>query len=213
MFLKVAYVGFVLLAFGLAIGIFGAISPSSNKVEQPTTLVNTPLGVDPNDYATQNLQMTKGQKVEISLSIENQSLIFSFVVMNQSQYYIWYGCAPDCHQPLLGGTGSFFQQANESVPYFVNVTVTPDTPYNGSFTAPTNGTYYFVFDNSIGSSWSTYLNHNATGYAVGEFALTEVEENTIRSANWPLLGLGSGVMLAGGAIPALFWKSEKQTHR
>ena len=213
MFAKAAYVGFILLSIGLAIGIFGAITPISAQAQQSATLVNTPIGVDPNDYATQNLQMTKGQTVGVYLSIENQSLIFSFDIMNQTQYYIWYGCAPQCYQPMLGGTGSYNEQAKETNPYLVNVTITPTSPYKGSFTAPANGTYYFVFDNSIGSSWSTYVNHDASGYAVGKFGLVQEENVSSHSVNWIPLGAGSILMLAGGAIPALFWKDSPQRRR
>ncbi len=211
MFLKGAYIGFVLLILGVVIGIFGAITPISSTSERTVSLVNTPLGIDPNDYATQNLQMTKGQTVNVSLSIDNQSTIFSFDIMNQTQYYIWYGCAPDCYQPLLGGHGTYYQQAKETTPYLVNASVSPSSPYNATFTAPSNGTYYFVFDNSIGASWSTYINHNASGYTIGRFALSEVQPVRVYSANLLFVGLGSVAMLAGGAIPAIFW--QKKTDR
>jgi hypothetical protein len=204
----VSYIGFALLILGLVIGIFGAITPVSNTSSRSVTLVNTPVGVDPNDYATQNLQMIKGQTIHVSAAIDNQSVIFTFDIMNQTQYYNWYGCAPGCHQPLLGGNGTYYEQANETVPYLVNVTVTPSSPYSASFTAPSNGTYYFVFDNSIGSSWSTYINHNATGYTEGSFALSEVQPVAAYSANWPLVGAGSGAMLGGGAVYAVFWQKK-----
>jgi hypothetical protein len=194
------YLGLVLLVVGVIIGIFGAITPISTASQQSVMLVNTPLGVDPNDYATQNLQMTKGQSVEIDLSIENETVKFTFDIMNQTQYYIWYGCAPECYQPLLSGNGSYYQQANETTPFLVNDTVSPSSPYQASFTAPANGTYYFVFDNSIGPSWTTYVNHNATGYTLGKFALSGMQLTNNYSANWPVIGIGSIAMLAGGAV-------------
>jgi len=205
---KIVYLGLGLLVVGLLVGISGAINPVSNFSQQVITLVKTPIGVDPNDYATQNLQMVKGQTVDVDMSIDNQSVMFSFDIMNQTQYYIWYGCAPECHQPLLGGNGTYYERANESIPYIVNETVTPSSPYNASFTAPSNGTYYFVFDNSLGSSWSTYVNHNASGYTVGVFDLIEPRQVGAYSANWPLLGVGSTIMLAGGAVSTIFWESK-----
>jgi hypothetical protein len=203
---KAAYFGFALLILGVALGIFGATSPVSSASQQSLKLVDTPLGVDPNDYATQNLQMVKGQTINVVLSIDNQSVMFTFDIMNQTQYYIWYGCAPLCYQPLLGGDGTYYQHANETTPFLVNETVTPSSPYSASFTAPSNGTYYFVFDNSIGTSWSTYVNHNASGYTEGSFALSETQWINHYSANWPLVGLGSVAMLVGGILPALFWQ-------
>ncbi len=206
---KAAYVGLVILVIGIAIGLVGAFTPQSTTRQQSVTLLNTVISVDPNDYATKNLQMTQGQSVGIKLSISNQTIFF-FYVMNQTQYYVWYGCAPQCHQPLLGGQGTFSQQANETTPDFVNATVTPATPYAGSFSAPSNGTYYFVFDNSIGPSWSTYINHNASGNTIGSFALSEVQPVKNYSANWLLLGAGSAVMLVGGAIATVFWANKKK---
>ena len=205
---SLAYLGFVLLVIGLAIGVFGALTPVSSASNHTVTLVSTALGVDPNDYATQNLQMTKGESVNVELSIENQTK-FTFDIMNQTQYYIWYGCAPECYQPLLGGKGTYSEQANETVPYLVNETVSPSSPYGATFAAPSNGTYYFVFDNSIGQSWNTYVNHNASGYTDGKFALTETQSIAVYSANWPFVGLGSIAMLVGGAHPAIFWQKKK----
>jgi hypothetical protein len=202
---KAGYLAVILLAAGLAIGIFGAVTPVSATTQSSVTLVDSQIGVDPNDYATQNLQMVQGQTVSVTLSIDNQSVIFTFDIMNQTQYYIWYGCAPNCHQPLLGGNGTYYQQANESTPYLVNETVSPSTPFHSVFVAPSNGTYYFVFDNSIGNSWSTYVNHNASGYTDGEFALNEIRPSNVHSANWLVIGAGSATMLVGGAVGTAFW--------
>jgi hypothetical protein len=205
---KLSYVGLAILVIGALVAIVGAVTPVSKISEDSVTLINTAFSVDPNDYATQNLQMTGGQSVSIALSIKNQS-IFTFDIMNQTQYYVWYGCAPKCHQPLLGGQGTYFEQANETTPYLVNVTVTPSSPYAGNFSAPFNGTYYFVFDNSIGSSWSSYLNRNASGNTVGNFALSTVEPGKNYSVNWIFVSAGSALMLAGGSFSTLFWKGSK----
>jgi hypothetical protein len=207
------YVGFGLLLLGVVVGIYGAVTPISSPSQKAVSLVNTSLGVDPNDYATQNLQMVKGQTVNVSLSIDNQTTTFTFDVMNQTQYYIWYGCAPTCHQPLLGGNGTYYERANETTPYLVNVTVSSSSPYSTTFSAPSNGTYYFVFDNSIGQSWDTYLNHNATGYVEGKFALSEVESVSVHSVNWIFLGIGSVAMLAGGSLPVIFWEKKQSGRR
>jgi hypothetical protein len=206
---KASYIGLVILMIGIAVGVVGALSPMSSFKQQPVTLINTPVSVDPNDYATQSLQMTQGQNLQIKVSISNQTDFF-FYVMNQTQYYVWYGCAPQCHQPLLGGQGTFSEQANETTPDFVNATVTPAAPYNGTFTAPVNGTFYFVFDNSVGPSWGTYTNHNATGNAVANFLLSSVQPVKSYSVNWLLVGAGSAAMLLGGTVSTAFWIREKK---
>jgi hypothetical protein len=201
----------VLIVVGLAIGLYGASKPTASQVtESNDVLLKTVIAIDPNDYATQNLLMIKGQSVNFTLDLDNDT-IFTFDVMNQSQYYIYYGCAPRCAQPLLGGNGSYYQQEGETTPYFVNATVSGFTPYVGKFTAPANGTYYFVFDNSIGENWAQYLGHNATGSTVGNFTMATVATGNSYSLNWSEVGPGIGVMIVGGAVPLFLWRPKKLT--
>ena len=85
---KASSLGFALLLLGIVVGIFGAITPVSSSSQQSIRLVDTPLGVDPNDYATQNLQMVKGQTVNVNLSIDNQSVMFTFDIESDSVLYL-----------------------------------------------------------------------------------------------------------------------------
>jgi len=195
--------GLALLIVGAAIGILGAARPVASVSDQPFTLISTPVTVDPNDYATQSLVMTAGQTVQVALRIDNQT-IFTFDVMNQTQYDVWYDCAPRCHQPLLGGNGTYYQQADERTPTQVNVSISPSAPYSAQFKAPSNATYYFVLDNSVGPTWASYLNQNASGSTTGQLTLTSTEPVADYSANWWLVGLGAVVTLAGGGI-ATWW--------
>lgn len=196
---RIAIVGLAILVSGTIIGIVGVVMPTASTSQQPVALINTGVTVDPNDYATQSLVMIRGQTVQIALSIDNQT-IFSFDVMNQTQYDVWYNCAPRCHQPLLGGNGTYYQQANEVTPTQVNVTVSPASPFTASFTAPSNATYYFVLDNSVGPTWTTYLNQNASGSMMGQLTLTSTQAVKDYAVNWSLVGLGGVVTLVGGAI-------------
>jgi hypothetical protein len=197
-------IGIAILIVGSIIGFFGAATPSASAFQQSVSLVNTPLNIAPNDYAAQSLQMTMGETIQITLSIDNQTL-FTFDIMNQSQFYIYNNCAPKCAQPMLGGSGSYYLQAGEVTPSQLNVTVSPSAPYSGSFTAPFNGTYYFVFDNSIGPSWSAYLGQNATGHVAGEFSLSSTQLVTTYSIDWSFVGIGAGITLVGGAIATIMW--------
>jgi hypothetical protein len=208
---KIAILGLVILAAGAVIGIIGASNPVTSTSEKPVALINGAVTVDPNDYATQSLVMTMGQSVQIALKIDNQT-IFTFDVMNQTQYDVWYDCAPRCHQPLLGGNGTYYQQAKERVPTQVNVTVSPLSPYFAQFTAPTNATYYFVLDNSIGPTWASYLNQDASWSVTGQLVLTSMQAVTNYAVNWPYIGLGAAVTLAGGAI-ATWWPHPKHMRR
>ena len=198
-----------LLGLGTVIGFLGAVTPLKITSQQNVNLINTPISVAPNDYATQSLEMTRGETVHVTLSIENQT-IFTFDIFNQSQYYIYYDCAPMCAQPQLGGNGSFSEQAGELTPYQLNVTITPSTPYSGEFTAPTNGTYYFLFDNTIGPSWSSYVNQNATGPTDGQFSLSTTSVINGNSVNWKMLGLGSAMTLAGGIAATMLWGTKSK---
>ena len=184
---------------GVAIGALGVARPLASVSQQPVTLINAAITVDPNDYATQSLMMTTGQTVQVALRIDNQT-IFTFDIMNQTQYDVWYNCAPRCHQPLLGGNGTYYQQANERTPTLVNATVSPSSPYAEQFSVPSNATYYFVLDNSVGLTWANYLNQDATGSTVGQLTLTSTQAVTDYAVNWLLVGLGSVVILVGGAI-------------
>ena len=196
---RILVIGLAVLVAGVVIGAIGVATPLASASQQPATLINAAITVDPNDYATQSLIMTAGQQVQVGMRIDNQT-IFTLDIMNQTQYDVWYNCAPRCHQPLLGGNGTYYEQANEKTPTLVNATVSPSSLYSAQFTVPSNATYYFVLDNSVGPAWVNYLNQNASGSTMGQLTLTSTQVVTGYAVNWPLVGLGSVVALVGGAI-------------
>lgn len=186
------------------------MTPVASTSQQNYALLDTSIRVDPNGYASQNLVMTKGQTVQVALSIDNQTM-FTFDIMNQHQYYVYYGCAPVCAQPLLGGSGTYYQQAGETTPTLLNQTVSPSAAYQGAFTAPSDGTYYFVFDNSIGPSWDTYVNTSASGFTTGHFTLTSSQSVTSYAVNWTLVGFGAVLLLVGGAVATATWETRPKS--
>ena len=206
---RVAGIAMAIIVVGVAIGIIGVARPLASVLQQPVTLVDAAITVDPNDYATQSLMMTTGQAIQVALRIDNQT-IFTFDIMNQTQYDVWYNCAPRCHQPLLGGNGAYYEQANERTPTLVNATVSPSSPYLAQFTAPSGATYYFVLDNSIGPSWANYLNQDASHSTMTQLTLTSMRAVTVYTVNWTFIGLGGVVILAGGGI-ATWWQRPKRT--
>jgi hypothetical protein len=197
-------VGVVLLLIGLIVGVAGVIYPASaNSSQSYSLLPSTTFKVDPNDYQSHNVVLTRGSGVSYSLSLSsNTTGIFDLVIMNQSQYYNYYGCAPACHQPLLGGNGTFYQQAGEVTPDLLNNTVTPSAPVSGTFTAPTNGTYYFIFDNTVGNNWTQYTSASGNPAWV-TFSLTAARPVTIYSTNWLFVGPGAILLIVGGAVGSM----------
>ena len=204
-------VGLVILVVGLIVGVAGALMPVATPSQQSYTLLDSDLSIAANDYQSRNFVLSPGQSVDINLRIDNQTIFF-FYIMNQSQYYVFYGCAPTCFQPLLGGNGTFAQQAGESTPTLVNATVSPSQAYSSQFTAPSAGTFYFVFDNSVGANWSQYVNSTG-GETTGHITLTGTKTVTNYSVNWSFVGLGSALLLVGGAVSTATWekKSRSQT--
>lgn len=204
-----AYIGIVILVVGLGFGMYGAVSPVSNASSQTVTLANQSIHVDPNDYASLNLLLGQGQKAQLSVAIENTT-IFQFYVMNSAQYYTYYGCGPWCHSAAnISGVGAVPPQ---NLTTLVNITtITPSSPYSGTFTAPANGTYYFIFDSTIGPSWATYIGQNSPGYTYVNFTSTTSEVVATHAANWPIAGTGMALLLVGGVVATATWEKKTPT--
>lgn len=213
---KLALIGLVILVVGLIVGIYGVYTPVSAQTQSTVTLLNVQASVDANDYQSKNVVLNQGETVNYQASIANTT-VFYLYVMNQAQYYNYYGCAPFCYQPLLGGNGNFWQQAGESQGALVNIsTLTPSSPSSGSFTAPSDGTYYFVLDNSIGPNLATYIGSNASNVVCGtsnpfacntvvNLQITTQGTVTTHSANWAVVGIGIALLIIGGAIGTAMW--------
>lgn len=203
---KAATVGLVILVVGLVVGFYGAYTPVSAQTPTTVSLISTSLKIAPNDYQSRNSQLAKGETVNYQISIQNQT-IFQLTIMNQSQYYTFYGCAPFCRVAAnITGVGPVTEQNLTS---FVNVTVTPSSPVSASFTAPANGTYYFIFDNAVGTSYATYIGQNASGFTTGSFSLTASLTEATSAVNWNLVGAGVVLLIVGGAIATAMWGSGK----
>lgn len=213
---RLALIGLVILVIGLIVGVYGVYTPVSAQKQTTISLLNVQASVDANDYQSKNVILNQGQSIDFQASIQNTT-IFYLYIMNQTQYYNYYGCAPLCYQPLLGGSGNFWQQAGESQGAFVNVsTLTPSSAYSGSFTAPAAGTYYFVLDNSFGPTLATYIGSNASTVVCGtsnafacntvvNLAITTPGTVTTHAANWAVVGIGAALLIIGGAIGTAMW--------
>jgi hypothetical protein len=204
---RIALVGLAILVVGLIVGSVGAASPVQYWGSPTVNLITTSLRIDPNGYASQNTVLKQGQPFSMKVSITNVTVFF-FYVMNQTQYAPasskngFYACAPTCHPPL----GSLNDSGRQ--PAFINQTVTLSTSYSANFTAPADGTYYFVFDNSVGPNWASYVGTNASGFTTGSFTLTT--QSVDSSVNWGLVGTGAALLVIGGAVATVMWEGTKK---
>ncbi len=150
--------------------------------------------------------MTKGEIASFNAVLDNKTAIRLYI-FNSSQLALFDKCAPRCIQPLLGGTGSYYQQAGLSRPdLFLNTSVSETKPFSGNFSAPTSGTFYFVFDNSVGGNWSNYVAQNATGFATGSIRTSVFQVEATYVINWELVIIGVAEMILGGVLATLFWQ-------
>jgi hypothetical protein len=197
-------IGVVILLLGLSIGLFAFYYPLSSTSTLNSTF-STPVSVDPNDFKSETLSMTKGEVVNYAMQLDNATSIWMYI-MNSTQYSIFLKCAPKCAQPLLGGKGTYYEQAGLSRPdYFLNVSISESKPYKSNFTAPTSGTFFFVFDNSIGGNWSSYLGQNATGFKFGTIKMTVFQIATTYAINWDLMIISVVEIILGGVVTTVLW--------
>ncbi len=198
-------IALAILAIGIIVGIIAALSPIGSFSPQHSGFIS-PFNVDPNDYKTEPLQMAKGESVAFMVQLDNAT-IFRFYIMNSTQLTVYEKCAPKCMQPLVGGSGPYYKQYGlTKAPLYLNVTVTEASPFSDSFTAPSTGAYYFVFDNSEGRSFATYLGQNATGFTAGTLTVNTFEIASTFVANWRLAFLAVGEVLVGGTLATLLWE-------
>jgi hypothetical protein len=191
------------LVIGLAVGAYGAVTPVTTTSSATQTLVTLSLNVDPNDYQSANYNLTSGQTVSVYTSIVNAT-VFNLEIMNRSQYYNFYGCAPFCRAAAnVSGAGGAVPP--QGLTTLENVTVSSSSPYSGTFSAPTSGVYYFVFDNSVGPNWASYLATNATGFTQGNFTLSQQVPVKSYAANLTVVGVGAALLIIGGAIATAMW--------
>lgn len=201
-------VGWGVLVLGLLVAVYGITYPASAASTQSYTILPSySYSVDGNGYHSQGASLTAGQTVRAAVTM-NVSTVFDFLIMNTSQYRNYYGCAPACRQPFANGTGI-------SPAFLVNATVTPSISYNKTFTAPKSDTYYFVFDNSLGTNRSEYLMcFGAAGVcngptATGTFSLGSSRSVTNYSTNWLFVAPGALLLVVGGGVASMMGRPKK----
>lgn len=193
-----------MLLLGLSIGFLAMYYPLTSTSTLNSTF-STPVSVDPNDFKSESLAMTKGEVTNFAMQVDNATAMRLYI-MNSTQYSIFLKCAPKCAQPLLGGKGSYYEQTGLTRPdLFLNVSISESKPYRGNFTAPTAGQFYFVFDNSVGGNWSTYLGQNATGFESGTIKMTVFQVATTYAINWDLVIIGAVEIVLGGVVTTILW--------
>jgi hypothetical protein len=154
-------VGVVVLLIGLGIWAFAVYSPVPTQTTTTTTtdavIPSTSRNIDANGIWSFGMNLQKGSTVTGTATIQSINAsagpVF-FYVMNESLFIDWGGCAP-CGEPS-SAMGSL--QAGS----FQNSTVSSSGTYTFTYTPPSTGAYYAVFDDEYyGQSAQASLSANA----------------------------------------------------
>ena len=143
---SVAVVGVVVLLIGLGVWAFAAYSPVPSSTTTTTSTANvvptTNRNIDPNGDWSHGVSLQAGEVVTGTATIQSFNASAGpafFYFMNESIFIDWGGCAP-CTEPSSAvghlATGALH-----------NATISSSGTYSFSYTVPSTGAYYLVFDN------------------------------------------------------------------
>lgn len=180
--------GIVVLLVGLGLWFFAVYTPVPTSTSTATSTVSvipsTNRNIDANGDWSHGMSLQKGETVTGTATIQSFNSTAGpafFYVMNESLFIDWGGCAP-CTEPssAMGhlATGSL-----------QNMTMPSTGTLSISYTAPSTGAYYVVFDNEFYGQ-SAQATVSASG----------VETSTV-TTNSPYAG--GYLPLAGAAIAVL----------
>jgi hypothetical protein len=158
---SVVVAGVVVLLIGLAIWAFVAFSPVPTQTTTTTTtdaaIPSTNRNIDANGIWSFGMNLQQGGTVTGTATIQSFNSSAGpafFYIMNESLFIDWGGCAP-CGEPssamghLQAGT-------------LQNGTIPSSGTYTFTYTPPSTGAYYAVFDDeSYGQSAQASLSANA----------------------------------------------------
>ena len=143
---SIAVTGVVVLLIGLGVWAVAAYSPIPTSTSTMTSTVSvipsTNRNIDPNGDWSHGMTLQQGETVTGTATIQSFNSSAGpafFYVMNESTFIDWGGCAP-CKEPSVAGT-------HLDTGTFQNTTMPASGTLQISYTAPTTGAYYVVFDN------------------------------------------------------------------
>ena len=184
-----------MLLIGLGIWVVAAYTPvptsSSTSTTTATVVPSSSRNIDGNGDWSHGVTLQKGEMVTGTAAIQNFNKsagpVF-FYMMNESVFIDWGGCAP-CAEP----SSAVGHLAASS---FQNNTMPSTGTLSFTYTPPSTGAYYVVFDDlSYGQSAQAVLSANG------------VTTSTVTSAS-PYVGgylplMGAGIAVLGVVIAAI----------
>ncbi|MDG6901461.1 MAG: hypothetical protein JRM80_05815 [Nitrososphaerota archaeon] len=155
--------GIVVLLIGLGLWFFATSTPVPTSTSTTTTtasvIPSTNRNIDANGDWSHGMNLQGGEAVTGTATIQNFNKSAGpafFYIMNESVFIDWGGCAP-CTEPS-SAVGHLAQGS------LVNSTMPTSGTLAFSYTAPTTGAYYVVFDNEAYGQ-SAQATVSATGVA------------------------------------------------
>ena len=181
-------VGVEILVIGLGIWALAAYTPVPTSTSTATSTANivpsTNRNIDANGDWSHGVNLQAGEVVTGTASIASFNPSAGpafFYFLNESVFIDWGGCAP-CAEPSSAvghlATGSFS-----------NYTMPASGTYSFSYTAPSTGAYYLVFDNeAYGQSAQATLSAN------GVYQSAMTTNSPYVSGYLPLIGAAIAVI-------------------
>ena len=187
--------GVVVLLIGLGVWALAAYSPVPSSTATTTNtesvIPSANRNIDANGIWSHGMSLQGGETVTGTATITNFNNTAGpafFYILNESLFIDWGGCAP-CGEPSTAmghlASGSF-----------QNSTIPSSGTFQISYTAPSSGAYYMVFDNeAYGQSAQASLS------ATGVSSSTMTTNSPYLSGYLPLVGVV--IALLGIVIAAL----------
>jgi hypothetical protein len=140
-------VGIVLIVVGLGLWAFAVYTPAPTQTSTTTTteaaIPSSNRAIDANGVWAFGMNLQGGEQISGNAVIQNFNTTAGpafFYIQNESLFIDWGGCAP-CAEPS--------QAMGHLAPgSFQNFTIPSSGSLSYSWTAPTTGAYYAVFDDS-----------------------------------------------------------------
>jgi hypothetical protein len=202
---SIAAVGVVVLLIGLGIWAFAAYSPIPSSTATTTSTVTAipaaSRDIDGGGTWSAGVNLKGGETVTGTATIQNFNKsagpVF-FYLMNESIFIDWGGCSP-CTEPSAAvghlAAGSF---QNNTMPSTGTLSFT--------YTPPTTGGYYVVFDDEVyGSSAQASISAN------GAVSTTMTTNSPYASGYLPLVGAAIAVVGIIIAALSLMMKGKPKT--
>ena len=185
---SVAVIGVVVLLIGLGIWVFAVYTPipttTNTTTDTSSVIPSTNRNIDANGDWSHGVNLQSGESVTGTATIQSFNKSAGpafFYIMNESVFIDWGGCAP-CTEPssAVGHLAAGSMQNN---------TMPSTGTLQFSFTAPSTGAYYVVFDNEAYAQSA-----QATVSANGVASSTMTTNSPYVSGYLPLIGAGIAVL-------------------